>query len=80
MISVDTLRKCSFLSSPQLEQILRKRFPNDCVTRSEFLGISNGEQFVYKIGYQDLDLEGQGLTYCKVFVWEGSNGELVADY
>jgi hypothetical protein len=77
MISVDTLRKCSFLGSPQLEQILRKRFPNDCVTRSEFLGISNGEQFVYKIVYPGLD----GLPKnCKVYVWQGSNGELVADY
>jgi hypothetical protein len=79
MISVDTLRKCSFLSSPQLEQILRKRFPNDCVTRSEFLGISNGEQFVYSIAFPDPDAKN-GLETAKLYVWQGSNGELVADY
>jgi hypothetical protein len=77
MISVDTLRKCSFLSSSVLEQILRKRYPDDTVQRSEFLGISNGEQFVYSIVFPGLD----GLPQnAKLYVWQGSNGELVADY
>lgn len=79
MISVDTLRKCSFLSSPHLEQILRKRYPKDSVLRSEFLGISNGEQFVYNITYPGLG-DPYNHKNCKLYVWLDSNGELVADY
>lgn len=80
MITVDTLRKCSWLDTVTLERILRKRYPNDHVITSEFVGISNGGEFCYKIGYQDIDLAGQGLTYCKVFVKLNDNDEPVAEY
>lgn len=79
MITVDTLRKCSFLNTLTLEELIRKNYPEDHVLTSEFIGITNGGQFCYKIGYQDLDID-QGLTYCKVFVRVGDTGEVVAEY
>lgn len=80
MLTADTLRKCSWLGSLTLEDLLHKNHPEDHVVTSEFLGVTNGGQFCYKIGYQDPDLQGQGLTYCKIFVWQNNNGELEADY
>jgi hypothetical protein len=79
MISADTIRRCAYLHNITLETALRNRYPKDSVLRSEFLGISNGEQFVYKIVYPDEDAK-TGMAVTKLFVWEGSNGELVADY
>jgi hypothetical protein len=80
MITADTLRRCAWLSSIELEVLLQKNYPEDQVLQSNFLGVSNGGQFCYQIGYQDPDLAGQGLTYCKVFVWQENNGEIRADY
>ena len=80
MISVDTLRKCSYLSATSLEGLLRKNYPKDSVVKSEFVGITNAGQFCYQIGYQDPDLKGQGLTYCKVFVHIDSDGNILAEY
>ena len=80
MITVDTLRKCSFLNTLTLEELIRKNYPEDHVLTSEFIGITNGGQFCYKIGYQDIDLADQGLTYCKVFVRVSDTGEVVAEY
>jgi lambda repressor-like predicted transcriptional regulator len=79
MISADTIRRCAYLHSNALEAALRMSYPKDSVLRSEFLGISNGEQFVYKIVYPDEDAK-TGMAVTKVFVWENSKGELVADY
>jgi hypothetical protein len=59
--------------------LIRKNYPEDHVLTSEFIGITNGGQFCYKIGYQDLDVD-QGLTYCKVFVRISDTGEVVAEY
>jgi hypothetical protein len=77
MISADTIRRCAYLHSLTLEAALRKSYPKDSVLRSEFLGISNGDQFVYSIVYPGDD--GIAMTG-KVFVWENPKGELVADY
>ncbi len=79
MISADTIRRCAYLHNLTLEAALRKSYPKDSVLRSEFLGISNGEQFVYKIVYPDEDAKN-GMATTKVFVWENTKGELVADY
>ncbi len=79
MISADTIRRCAYLHNLTLEAALRKSYPKDSVLRSEFLGISNGEQFVYKIVYPDEDAKN-GMAVTKVFVWEDTNGNLVADY
>jgi|694.fasta_scaffold10146_9 hypothetical protein len=79
MISADTIRRCAYLHNLTLEGLLRKEYPTDTVLRSEFLGISNGHQFVYKIVYPDPDAEN-GMAVGKIFVWENGSGELVADY
>jgi len=80
MITADTIRRCSQLDSIDLENLLRKSFPQDVVEKSQFLGISNGDQFVYRITYPDPHLDGRGSSMTKVFVWEKGNGELVAEY
>lgn len=79
MITADNIRRCAYLHSLTLEAALRKSYPEDSVLRSEFLGISNGNQFVYKIVYPDQDAQN-GMAVTKVFVWQDHNGELVADY
>ena len=79
MITAETLRHCAYLHSLTLEGLLRKSYPKDSVLRSEFLGITNGGQFCYKIVYPDQDGK-YGMATTKVFVWQDENGELVADY
>ena len=79
MITAETLRHCAYLHSMTLEGLLRKNYPKDSVLRSEFLGITNGNQFCYRIVYPD-HLTEKGTATTKVFVWQDSNGELVADY
>lgn len=76
MISVDTLRRCSWLDSLTLEQLLRRSYPEDSVLNSEFVGISNAGQFVYNIVYP----EENAVKRTKIFVWLNNNGELQADY
>ena len=79
MITAETLRQCAYLDTISLENILRKTYPKDSLIRSEFLGITNGQQFAYKIVYPDEDAKN-GMAVTKVFVWRDSNGSLVADY
>jgi len=79
MISADMIRRCAYLHNLTLEGLLRKEYPNDSVLRSEFLGITNGGQFAYKIVYPDEDAKN-GMAVTKIFVWENGSGELVADY
>lgn len=79
MITVETLRKCSFLDSITIETALRKSYPKDSVLRSEFVGITNGGQFAYNIAYPDEDAKS-GMAVTKLYVWQGDDGELVADY
>jgi len=80
MITEQKIRKLAYLDTMQVESALRKNYAKDRVVKSRFLGISNGGQFCYEIGYQDPDLEGQGLTYCKVFVDLDVNEQPVAEY
>ncbi len=79
MIPAEYIQRCAYLSNTDLELLLQKSYPEDRVLVSNFVGITNGRQFCYNIGYQDPDLNGQGLTYCKVFVWL-ENNTLQADY
>lgn len=80
MITANKIHKLAFLDIAALEAALQKNYPKDRVLQNKFLGISNGGQFCYQIGYQDPDLKGQGLTYCKVFVDLDDNEEPVAEY
>lgn len=79
MITADTIRRCAHLDASKLESLLRKSYPKDSVIRSEFLGISNGNEFVYKIVYPDQD-GNMGMAVTKVFVWLDNNSDLIADY
>lgn len=79
MITVDTLRRCAWMNSLTLEQTLRKFYPKDVVLAADFLGISNGGQFVYNIAYPSID-DPSKVARSKVYVWLDNNGELMADY
>lgn len=79
MITVDTLRRCSYLNTLTLEELIQKNYPEDRLLQSDFLGITNGGQFAYKVSYPD-DHSKDGWAVGKIFVWQNSNGELVADY
>lgn len=76
MITVDTLRRCAWLDTITLEMIIRKNYPKDTVLAADFVGISNGGQFVYNVAFPGED----GVEKAKVFVWQDNEGELVADY
>lgn len=76
MITVDTLRRCAWLSSIHIEELLKKRKHKEIVLAADFVGISNGGQFVYTVALPD----DEGVKKAKVFVWQDSNGEVVADY
>lgn len=80
MITADKLRKLAYLDTQQIESAIRKNYPEDHAITSRFIGITNGGQFCYEIGYQDIDLAGQGLTFCKVFVNLDASEEPVAEY
>ena len=81
MISSDSIRKGSWLSSAHIEELIRKNYPKDMILSATFLGVSNAGQFVYECGYPDyLRPQRQGLARCKVFVYEDAKGELVAEY
>ena len=66
MISVDTLRRCAWLSGIHLEELLRKRRDERTVLNAEFVGISTGGQFVYNIAYPD----NEEIRHTKIFVWQ----------
>lgn len=79
MLAANLVWRCSCIDTITLESLLRKAYPKDSVLRSEFVGITNGNQFCYKIVYPDQDAKN-GMAVTKVFVWQDSNGDLVADY
>ena len=78
MITAETLRRCAYLDNISLEKILRKNYPKDTIIRSEFVGITNGGQFAYKIVYPDEDAKN-GMAVTKIFVWL-KDDQLQVDY
>ena len=78
MTTVETIVRCSGLTTQQVEQALKKNYPQDSIRTSEFIGITNTGEFAYKCKYFDR-YEGMEQMI-KVFVWEKGNGELVAEY
>ena len=78
MTTVETIVRCSGLTTQQVEQALKKNYPEDSIRTSEFVGITNTGEFAYKCKYFDR-YEGMEQMI-KVFVWEKGNGELVAEY
>ena len=78
MITVDSIVRCSGLTTQEVEQALKKNYPQDSIRTSKFIGITNTGEFAYKCHYFDR-YEGMEQMI-KVFVWEKGNGELVAQY
>jgi hypothetical protein len=78
MITDYKIKKCMYLSTAQLEKALNFMYPEDQVLQSKFLGITNGKQFCYEIGYNDEELGG--LAFTKVFVDLDCNEEVYAEY
>lgn len=78
MITADTLARCAYLNSNQLESLLRKSYPEEMVITSKFLGITNGGQFAYNIQFPDTESK-TGLASAKVFV-SLDGDKLLADY
>jgi hypothetical protein len=78
MITADTIRRCAYLSTDQLENILRKSYPEDKILLSTFLGINNSGEFTYECMYFN-DIEGK-YQVCKVFVHVDNTNTMIADY
>lgn len=78
MITAEKIIRCAYLSSTQIEKLLRKSYPTDTVLTSKFVGITNGGDFCYTIQYPD-PMVKSGLNLSKVFV-NLDNEELTADY
>lgn len=78
MITADKIRRCAYLSTPELEKALQFMYPKDTIISSKFLGITNGGQFCYSAVYFDETIEEN--TTAKVFVDTDCNNELYAEY
>lgn len=79
MITAEKIFRCAYLSSAQLEELLRVDYPQDIVLTSKFLGITNGEEFCYFITFPD-DGSKSGIGNSKIFVKTDSNNNLICDY
>ena len=84
MITAEQLKKLTSLKKDAVVGALESARETPswayAIKKIKFLGITNGGQFCYEIGYQDIDLAGQGLTFCKVFVDLDEKEEPVAEY
>ena len=76
MITAETIRRCSYLDTISLENLIRKNYPRDRVHSVEFVGITTGEQFAYNFTYHEDGEVNRGRVYVTV----NSDGKLVADY
>jgi hypothetical protein len=80
MITADTLKTLTSFTAPALSRALDVSGYKDCVfNTAEFLGITNGGQFCYKVTYRD---ERDGLDAIgKVFLTYNSGaGSVTADF
>jgi len=80
MITKETIQKLSNLSNVGLDQALRNAGHTkfERTMQREFLGITNGGEFCYKITYRDSINES--WEYGKLFVKMTNDGLIVADY
>lgn len=79
MITADKIRKLAHLDTVTLERAVRRNYPKDQVLRSEFVGITNGGQFCYKIVYPDQDA-ANGMATTKVFVDLAADEQPIGEY
>lgn len=80
MITADTMKKLSSLSNTGLDQALKNAGYTDVerVMEREFLGITEGGEFCYKVTYRDKVEET--WQYGKLFVKMNNDGLIVAEY
>ncbi len=80
MLSADKIRQAIELDKYDLIRVLARSGYTGCSFQAaEFLGLTNGGQFCYRVDYWD-DYGTEKLTAGKVFVWYDGEGRLVADY
>ena len=70
---IETLAK---LDTMAVESALRRNYPQDCITSSKFVGITNGGQFAYRCKYKE---DGE-VSQVAVYVFRNNDGDIVADY
>ncbi len=80
MITADTLKTLTTLTPTGLSQVLKHSGYTGCFfKRAEFLGLTNGGEFCYKVTYYDDSGEGEEVG--KVFVkYDTPTGMMTADY
>jgi len=80
MILADTVRTLTTLTPTGLSQVLKHSgYTGQFFKRAEFVGITNGGEFAYKVIYHDD--AGTGEEVGKVFVkYDSSTGFMTAGY
>lgn len=80
MILANTLKMLTTQTPSGLTQILKHSGYTGCFFKSaEFIGITNGGQFCYKVTYHDDSGEGEAVG--KVFVsYNKANNSITADF
>ena len=76
MITADTLNFLTKMTPQGLTALIRKAgYREDKFISAKFLGMTTGGQFCYSCTYP-----GEFEDVCKVFVYQGSDGTLRAEY
>ena len=80
MILADTLKLLTTMTSTSLAQVLKASgYTGQSFKAAEFLGITNGGEFAYRVEYHDDS--GTGRTIDKVFVrYDQSNHAITAGF
>lgn len=78
MITADTLRTLTTFTAPALSRAINlSGYKGDKFTKAEFLGMTNGNQFCYKVVY----IEDNKEYNTKVFLsYDPAEGKVIADY
>lgn len=78
MITADKLRLLTNMPPVMLTEGIRQSgYKKDKFETAEFLGMSNGNQFVYKVS----TIENDTFIECKVFVnYDSVTGKVTVDY
>lgn len=77
MLTAPQVQTLISLTAEELTQAIRRSgYKKDTLHNTEFVGLTNGNQFAYKAYWID---DGEGKL-CKVFATFDSAGYLVADY
>ena len=77
MITADKIQTLMALDTTALTQAIRRAgYKHHTLCDTEFVGLTNGNQFAYK-GHR---ANGDEQVICKVFVSMDPSGHIVADY